>query len=147
MNKLWSTEELLGRYERELLVWHHRLNHCSLKYLLRLSKRGIIPRKLSKVRKLPPCVACLFGGSHKRPWSTKVKRSCRSIMKPSDTRPRSTTLIDQMVSSQPGIIPQVTGDLTYARFWSDTVFFYHYFDYYYAHLIRGTSAEETLQSK
>ena len=27
MYKLCSTKDLLGRDERELLVWHHRLNH------------------------------------------------------------------------------------------------------------------------
>ena len=47
MAKLWSTEDLLGQYERELLVWHHRLKHCSFKYLIILSKRLIIPWKIS----------------------------------------------------------------------------------------------------
>ena len=39
MAKLWSTEELLGQNKGELLVWHNRLNHCSFKLILRLSKR------------------------------------------------------------------------------------------------------------
>ena len=34
MAKLWSTEELLGRDNMDILVWHHRLNHC---YYLSLS--------------------------------------------------------------------------------------------------------------
>ena len=54
MANLWSTKELFGRGERELLVWHHRLNHCSFKYLLRLSKRLINTRKLIRFRNLPP---------------------------------------------------------------------------------------------
>ena len=29
MDKLWSTKDLLVQDEREILVWHHRLNHCS----------------------------------------------------------------------------------------------------------------------
>ena len=29
MEELWSTKDLLGRDEREILFWHHRLNHCS----------------------------------------------------------------------------------------------------------------------
>ena len=40
MANMWSTEEMLGRDEKELLVWQHRMNHCSLKSLLRLYKRG-----------------------------------------------------------------------------------------------------------
>ena len=44
MAKLWSTKYLLVQDERGLLVWYHILNHCSFKSLLRLSKRGIIPK-------------------------------------------------------------------------------------------------------
>ena len=73
MENMWSNEELLGWYKRYILVYNHRLNHCSFKYLLKISKRGIIPRKLRKIRKLPPCVAFIFGNPHKRPWSTKGK--------------------------------------------------------------------------
>ena len=50
MAKLWSTKDILGHVEQEILVWHHRLNHCSPKYLLELSKRGIIPKELSNLR-------------------------------------------------------------------------------------------------
>ena len=52
-----------------------------------------------------------------------------------------------MVSDQPGIIPQFTGDLTHAIFWADTVFVDQYSNYFYAHLMRGTSYEETLHTK
>ena len=55
--KLWSTKELLGRDEREILVWHQSLNHVSFKSLLSLPKRGIVQRNLRKIRKIPPCVA------------------------------------------------------------------------------------------
>ena len=27
MEKIWSTENLLGRDDRYLLLWHHRMNH------------------------------------------------------------------------------------------------------------------------
>ena len=89
--KLWPTEDLLGRGERELLVLHHRLKNYYLKSLMRLSRREIIQRKLIKTRKLTLCVAYVFGKLHKRPWSTKVKHSCGSIRKPSDTRPGAMT--------------------------------------------------------
>ena len=61
MAKYWSTKDLLGWYKREILVWYRSLNHFYFKFLLRLFNIGIIPRRLSNVRKLPPCVACLFG--------------------------------------------------------------------------------------
>ena len=75
MAKLWSTKDILGWYNMNLLVWHHKLNHCSFKSLIRLSKRGVIPRNISRIRKLPPFFAYIFLKSHKRPWSTKGKHS------------------------------------------------------------------------
>ena len=57
MDKMWSTNNLLGREESEILVWKHRLKHLSFKSLPRISKRGIIPRTLRNIRKLTPFVA------------------------------------------------------------------------------------------
>ena len=53
MENMISTKDLWGMDEREILVWHHRLNHCSFKSLIRLPKKGIIPRKIIRVRKIP----------------------------------------------------------------------------------------------
>ena len=69
----------------ELLVWHHRMNHCSFKSLLRLSKRERIVRNISKVIKLPPCISYLFVKYHKRPQRNKVKLPGTLIRKPSET--------------------------------------------------------------
>ena len=52
-----------------------------------------------------------------------------------------------MVSDQPDPIPQVTGDLTHARLWAATLFVDNYSKYWYAHLMRGTSGEETHRVK
>ena len=121
MDNLWSTEHVLGQYYREILVWHHRLNHCIFKSLHRLSRRVIIPKKLSLVQKLPPFMACLFGKSHMTTWRIKGKCSGRYIRKPSNTKPGSMTSVDRMVYAQPGLIPQVTWSLTHARLWAATV--------------------------
>ena len=80
---MWSTEDLLVQYDRGILVWHHRLNHCIFKYLLRIFKRLIISRKIRKVIKLPRVDECLFGKSHKRPCSNKGKHAGESIRNPS----------------------------------------------------------------
>ena len=124
--KLWSTEDLLVQDDMELVVWHYRLNHCSFKTFLRLSKRRIIPKNIRRVRTPPNCVACMFGKSYKRPCRTKGKISGGSTRKPSETRTGATTLIYQMIYAQPGLITQVTGALNHAIFWADTVFVDHY---------------------
>ena len=50
MANMWSTKDLLGQDKRYILFWNHRLNHCSSKSLLTLPKRGIIPRKIRRIR-------------------------------------------------------------------------------------------------
>ena len=91
MEKLWYIKYLLGRYNRELLFWYHRMNHCNLNTLIRLSKRVIINKNVRKTRKLPPCMACLFGKSNKRPWRTKVKHTGGSIRNILEARTRAIT--------------------------------------------------------
>ena len=83
MLNLWSTKEILGQEEREILVFNHRINHCTFKYTPQLSKRGIILRKISMLIKIPPCVACLFGNYQNIRKRTKVKHSGGSTRKPS----------------------------------------------------------------
>ena len=58
MAKMWSTNNLLVRYEREIMVWHHRLNHCYFKSLLRISKRGVIHRNINTIITPPPPSFC-----------------------------------------------------------------------------------------
>ena len=147
MAKLWSTKDLLGQDGREILVWHPRLNHCSFKSLTRIYNIGILPSNLRRVRKLPPCVTCMFGKSHKRPWRTKGNLPGCLTRKPSDNRPRAVTSIDQMVYYQPGITLQFNGAITHVRLWADTVFLDHYSRYCYDHLMRGNSAEKSLQAE
>ena len=56
-------------------------------------------------------------------------------------------LIGQMVSSQTGLIHQVTGDITHMRFYAANILMNHHSDYCYTHLMRETSYEETIWSK
>ena len=52
-----------------------------------------------------------------------------------------------MVSAQPGLILQVNGYLTHTIFLAPTVFLDNYSYYFYAHLMKGNSAEEILRAK
>ena len=91
MAKMCSTEDILVRDKRELLVWNHRLKHCHLKHLLGTSKRGIIPRKIRKIGNIPLCITYLFEKYHKRPWREKSKISGRLRRKLSETIPGEMT--------------------------------------------------------
>jgi len=96
-----------------------------------MAGRGEIPKRLASLKgRCPICVACLFGQAHKRPWSSKSKQK-HPICKPTDDAPGKRFLLDQMVSSQPGLIPQMSGSLTNLRIMGATVFVDHYSDHVY----------------
>jgi hypothetical protein len=54
---------------------------------------------------------------------------------------------DQLVSAQPGLIPQISGKLTHQRVNGATVFDNHFSDHVYAYLMRGLTLDETITAK
>ena len=124
MSILRSSKDILVHDNREILFCNYRLNHFTIKSLIRLSKSVIIPKNISKFIFFP-CVDCIFGKPHNRPWRTKVSNSGVPIRKPSETRPGSMTSVDQMIYVQPGLISQINGALTHVRLITYTVFVDH----------------------
>jgi hypothetical protein len=55
--------------------------------------------------------------------------------------------MDQMVSAQPGLIPQMDGFLTNLRIWGATIFVDHFSDYVYVALMCHLTLDETLLAK
>ena len=98
------------------------------------------------MRSLPICASCLFGTAHKRPWRTKSKISY-PIQKESDMSPGARASTDQLVSAQPGLIPQISGRLTHQRVNGATVFVDHCSDHVYVYLMRDLLLDETLAAK
>ena len=112
-----------------------------------LAKRRILPKKLLECQdKLPLCVACQFGSAHRRPWRHKGKKS-GSIRKEEHVNPGDGVSIDQIISSQPGLIPKMSGFLTSKRIWGITTFVDHVSDFVYVHLMRDFTLDETLLAK
>ena len=55
--------------------------------------------------------------------------------------------VEQIVSAQPGLIPQMSGFLTSTRLWGATTFVDHVRDYVYVHLMQDLTLDETLLAK
>ncbi len=91
-------------------------------------------------------MACLFGQAHKRPWQLKSKQR-HPICKPSDDAPGKQASMDQLVSAQPGLIPQMSGSLTNLRIMGARVLVDHYLDHTYVYLMRDLTLAETLMAK
>ena len=129
------------------MSWHHRLYQTTLRIIFHLASVGFLPKRLTEFQNKPPIfVACQFGAAHLRPWRTKGKKS-ESSCRPEQTNPGDGVLVDQIISSQPGLLPQMSGFLTRHRFWGCTTFVDHISDYVYVHLIRDLSLYETMLDK
>ncbi len=91
-------------------------------------------------------MACLFGSAHKQPWRTKSKQK-HPIWKLTDDALGKQDSLDQMVSAQPGLIPQMSGHLTNLGFTGATVFVDHFSDHVYVYLMGDLTLEGTLLAK
>ena len=92
------------------------------------------------------CCACQFDQAHRRPWHVKGKKS-RSTRKPEHKEPGDGVSVDQIISAQPGLIPQMSGFLTNKQIWGCTTFVDHVSNFVYIHLMRDFTLSETLFAK
>ena len=68
VQRLWSgdLDNTVPDADRVTLYWHHRLRHAPLVILRRLSMRGILPKCIQRVMKMPMCAVCAFDTAHRR---------------------------------------------------------------------------------
>ena len=76
----------LSPLQQEFLSVHYKLSHLPFTIMLRLAKVGILPHRFLKLRNdLPPCVSCLFGQAHRRPWRHKSStKSTGGVLRSAD---------------------------------------------------------------
>ena len=117
LHKLWncSIDDTVSKEHRVTLYWHHRLRHLTLIGLKKLAKRGLIPKCILKVKKMPLCAACAFAKAHRRNWRSKGSKRKGEIRSRKSKQPGDGTSCDHIVSQQPGLTPQSHGKLTHAR--------------------------------
>ena len=145
-----SHPQQLSPLQQEFLNMHHRLFHLPYTVMFRLAQIGILPNYFLRIQKNPPpCASCLFGTAHRRPWRTKkAKDREQATLKPATIQKAGDCVsVDQMVSAQPGLLPQAKGQLTRARVWGCTVFVDHATDYTCIVLMRDFTAESTMAAK
>ena len=86
--------------------------------MLRLAKFGILPKHFLKLRNdLPPCVACMFGQAHRKPWRHKcfAIKDGFTIRRNKNAKPRYVVYTDQLMFAWPGLVAQEKGAPTRAR--------------------------------
>jgi hypothetical protein len=140
----------LSPLQEEFLALHERLWHLPFPTMFRLVKLGFLPSKFRKLKnKAPPCVSCLFGQAHRKPWRfKKTKLGGTTSLRGDDiTDPGDTVGIDHLISAQPGLVPQEKGIMTRARIWAAMVFIDYISGYVHVALLTDQSGESTLQAK
>ena len=76
---------------------------------------SIFPCRFLKLgNDFPPCVSCLFGKAQIWPWRHKsLAKSSGDVLCISDiNKPGQQFGINQIVSAQPGLVPQEKGSMT-----------------------------------
>ena len=91
----------------------------------------------------------MFGTAHRKPWRFKrTKDGTDSTLRGEKiSEPGDTVGVDQLISAQPGLVPQEKGLLTRARIWAATVFVDYVTGYIHVGLMTDQSGDSTLQCK
>ena len=111
---------------------------------------SILPHRFLKLRNdLPPCVSCLFGQAHCRPWRHKSSTtSTGGVLRSSDiTKPGQQVGKCHIVLAQPGLVPQEKGQMTRASIWGATVFVDYASRWVKVHLMKDATVDSTLEAK
>ena len=88
---------------------HHRLFHLSYSIMFRTLKAGLLPNHYLHLKyQPPPCASCMFGAHHRTNWRTKSSNHGKKseLIKEDFTNPGQYVGVDQMISTQPVLIPK-----------------------------------------
>ncbi len=141
-----SNPHTLHDDQREFMTLHFKMNHLPFPAMITLAENKKMNRKFVKLKHiLPICMSCIFGTSHCKPWHTKGAHG--SSQKESDNAPGKCISMDQLVSAQPGLIPQMAGFLMNLCIWSATIFVDHFSDLVYVALMHDLTLDKTLLAK
>ena len=131
----------LSPLQQEFLIMHCELNHLPFTIMLQLAKMNILPRRLLKLRNdLPPCIFCLFGKAHCWPWRQKSssKFSFGVLCSLDINKTGQQVGTDQILSAQPGLVPQEKGSMTRTCVWGATASIDYATHSVKVHLIKDT---------
>jgi hypothetical protein len=150
-------EEVLPAYaqdSQEYMHWHYKLNHPTHTVMTKMAKQNMLPRRITKIltsmnkqqTKPPMCNDCCGAKATRRPWRGRgAKYNQRHLKK--GAHPGEVISVDQLESSIPGFIGQMTGKLTKQCIVASTVFVDHASDLSYVYHQTSMTSEETPKSK
>jgi len=152
-----TEEEVFQTYtqdSQEYMHWHYKLNHPSHTVMIKMAKQKMLPRRITNIlttmdkhhAKPPMCNDCCAAKATRKPWRSKGKGHIQSHIK-KVSNPGDIVSVDQLESSIPGFIGQMTGKLTKQRIVASTIYVDHASDLSYVYHQTSMTSEETLKSK
>ena len=111
LKQIWSgnIDSTVTDNERLILYWYHQLQCAPLVTLHRLAHRGVLPKGISKVEKMPLCASRAFAMAHRRGWRTKAKNN-RPIRNINKDKPGSGTSCDHITHTNQVLYPSLSGN-------------------------------------
>jgi hypothetical protein len=138
-----KSDENKMQNKRLLKWWHEQLGHVSMHTVQHMASKGLLPSAIAKC-KIPVGQACMYRMMTKKPWRTKSVPKPMSIV---ITNPGECVSLDQLESKTPGLLGQLKGAPTKARYKIATIFVDHVSNFTFVHLQQTTNAVETLEAK
>ena len=135
--------ETMSRTMQDLMRVHTKMNHIPFEKIKEMARQGALPKEYAKCD-TPVCNSCMYAKMTKRQWRHKQSHNHTPKVPP---KPGEVISVDQMVSSTHGLVAQMTGILTTARYKYATVYVDQGSRLGYTYLQRTATAEETIKGK
>ena len=97
-----------------------------------MALKGVILRRLLKIKKITLYTTCIFAKAHKRVWHTSKLH--KSIRKEEENKVGDGTLVHHIIFYQLGIILQISGKLASTRYRGTIIFTDHFSRFIDGHL-------------
>ena len=131
-----------------MLRWHYRLGHTPFPQLKQMAKYDLLDKRLATIQEFPFCPGCQFGKQTRRAWRHRSNKKLRRRRLRKARKPGDVISVDTMNSvSVPGLVAQLRGRATLARYNYATVFVDHFSSIDYVHLHEYNDAEAVVQAK
>ena len=138
----------LTSLEKEWKCLHDKLGHLSFNDMIKLVENKLLPTKFIQLKSTKIlCPSCIFGRIRKRAWRAKGLNNVKNINKQVKTHPGAQVSTDQVVVSQPGLVPRLSGHHTHERICGATVFLDHHSKLSYSYLQTSLNGDQTLTAK
>ena len=141
---MWEQEQVdeMSKNSGELLWVHYKLGHLSFTKISFMATVGLLDKRLSNCN-VPKFAGCMYGKASRCAW--RVKGAVNQILK--SKAPGEVVFIDQLTVSMPGLIRQIRGFSSHAKYHYATVILDHFSDCPYIMMQKVLMGEETIRAK